>query len=102
MSLILEIAIIIISVFGVEYYKRAFSNFFNKKKKIILAIFTCFSTAVAFITSLMLKASIAVSFGTGLKVGIIVAAILILMNTNLVNFKKIFEKMNIFKKFFKK
>lgn len=102
MNLILEIAIIIISVFGVEYYKHAFANFFNKKKKIILAIFTCFSIAIAFITSLMFKASIAVSFGAGLKVGIIVAAILILMNTNLVNFKKIFEKINVFKKIFKK
>ena len=102
MNLILELAIIIVAVFGVEYYKRAFSNFFNKKKKIILAVFTCFSAVIAFITSIMLKLSIMTSIGTSLKIGIIVAAILILMNTNLINFKKIFEKINIFKKFLKK
>lgn len=102
MNLVLELAIIIVAVFGVEYYKRAFSNFFNKKKKIILTVFTCFSVVIAFVTSLMLKLSVMTSIGTGLKVGLIVAAILILMNTNLVNFKKIFEKINIFKKFFKK
>lgn len=102
MNLILELAIIIVAVFGVEYYKRAFSNFFNKKKKIVLAVFTCFSVVIAFVTSLMLKLSVMISIGTGLKVGLIVAAILIIINTNLINFKKIFEKINIFKKFLKK
>ena len=87
MNLILELAIIIVAVFGVEYYKR---------------VFTFFSVVIAFITSIMLKLSVMNSIGTGLKVGLIVAAILILMNTNLVNFKKIFEKINIFKKFLKK
>ena len=102
MNLILELAIIIVAVFGVEYYKRAFSNFFNKKKRIVLAVFTCFSVIIAFVTSLMLKLSVMISIGTGLKIGLIVAAILIIMNTNLINFKKIFEKINIFKKFLKK
>ena len=47
MNLILELAIIIVAVFGVEYYKRAFSNFFNKKKRIVLAVFTCFSVIIS-------------------------------------------------------